>query len=48
MSLIQKLFKVVNAGDENGAKEIIHDDFKFLLHASGKTFPKMMWLNGFE
>ena len=40
MSIIQKLVKAVNAGDENGAKEIIHDDFKFLLHASGKTLSK--------
>ena len=40
MSLIQKLVKAVNAGDENGAKEIIHDDFKFLMHASGKTLSK--------
>ena len=37
MSIIQKLVKVVNAGDADGATEIIHDDFKFLLHASGKT-----------
>jgi len=40
MSLIQKLVKAVNASDENGAKEIIHDDFKFLMHASGKTLSK--------
>ena len=32
--------EVVNAGDANGAKEIIHDDFKFLMHASGKTLSK--------
>ena len=40
MSLIQKLVKAVNAGDENSAKEIVHDDFKFLMHASGKTLFK--------
>ena len=40
MSIIQKLVKVVNEGDTNGAKEIMHDDFKFLLHASGKTLSK--------
>ncbi len=40
MSIIQKLVKAVNAGDENGAKEIIHNDFKFLMHASGKTLSK--------
>jgi len=37
MSIIQKLVKVINAGDENGAREVMHDDFKFLMHASGKT-----------
>ena len=40
MSIIQKLVKVINAGDENGAKEVMHDDFKFLMHASGKTLSK--------
>ena len=40
MSLIQKLIKVINAGDENGAREVMHDDFKFLMHASGKTLSK--------
>ena len=40
MSIIQKLVKAVNVGDENAAKEIIHDDFKFLMHASGKTLSK--------
>ena len=40
MSIIQKLIKVVNEGDINGAKEIMHDDFKFLMHASGKTLSK--------
>ena len=40
MSLIEKLVKVINEGDANGAKEIMHDDFKFLMHASGKTLSK--------
>ena len=40
MSIIQKLVKVVNEGDTNGAKEVMHDDFKFLMHASGKTLSK--------
>ena len=47
MSVIQKLVKAVNAGDANGAKEIIHDDFKFLMHASGKKLGKqdiLKWL----
>ena len=40
MSIIQKLVKVINSGDENGAREVMHDDFKFLMHASGKTLSK--------
>ena len=40
MSIIQKLVKVINEGDANGAKEIMHEDFKFLMHASGKTLSK--------
>ena len=47
MSIIQKLVKAVNAGDENGAKEIVHDDFQFLMHASGKKLGKqdiLKWL----
>ncbi len=38
MSIIQKLVKAVNEGDTNSAKEIMHDDFKFLMHSSGKDF----------
>ena len=40
MSIIEKLVKVVNEGDTNGAKEVMHDDFKFLMHSSGKTLSK--------
>ena len=40
MSKIEKLVKVVNEGDTNGAKELMHDDFKFLMHSSGKTLSK--------
>ena len=40
MSLIEKLVKVVNEGDTNGAKEVMHDDFKFLMHSSGKSLSK--------
>ena len=40
MSIIQKLVKIINEGDASGAKEIMHDDFKFLMHASGKTLSK--------
>ena len=40
MSLIQKLVKAVNEGDQNIAKEMIHDDYKFLMHSSGKSLTK--------
>ena len=46
MSIIQKLVKVINAGDENGAKEVMHDDFKFLCMHLEKHCRKTMWLNG--
>ena len=40
MSLIQKLVKAVNEGNQNIAKEMIHDDYKFLMHSSGKSLTK--------
>ena len=32
--------KIINEGDVEGTKELIHDDYKFLMHASGKTLSK--------
>ena len=40
MSIIEKMSKIVNEGDTAGAEQLIHDDFKFLMHASGKTLSK--------
>ena len=40
MSIIEKMTKIVNEGDTTGAEQLIHDDFKFLMHASGKTLTK--------
>jgi len=40
MSLIQKIQKFINDGDTKMASEVIHDDYKFLMHASGKTLTK--------
>ncbi len=40
MSIIERMSKIVNEGDIAGAKQLIHDDFKFLMHASGKTLTK--------
>ena len=40
MSIIEKMTKIVNEGDTTGAEQLIHDDYKFLMHASGKTLTK--------
>ena len=40
MSIIEKMTKAVNEGDQNIAKEMIHDDYKFLMHSSGKSLSK--------
>ena len=40
MSIIEKMTKTVNEGDQNIAKEMIHDDYKFLMHSSGKSLTK--------
>ena len=40
MSIIEKMTKIVNEGDTAGAEQLIHDDFQFLMHASGKTLTK--------
>ena len=40
MSIIQKMSKILSDGDITGAEQIIHDDYKFLMHASGKSLSK--------
>ena len=40
MSILKKFNKAITERDANLANEIIHDDFKFLLHSSGKTLGK--------
>ena len=40
MSIIEKMTKIVNEGDTAGAEQIIHDDFKFLMHSSGNSLNK--------
>ncbi len=40
MSIIEKMSKIVNDGDTAGAEQLIHVDYKFLMHASGKTLTK--------
>ena len=40
MSIIQKMSKILSDGNTTGAEQIIHDDYKFLMHASGKSLYK--------
>ena len=40
MSIIERMSKIVNEGDTVGAEQLIHNDFKFLMHASGKILTK--------
>ena len=40
MSIIEKMTKIVNEGDTAGAEQLIHDDFQFLMHSSGKSLSK--------
>ena len=45
MSIINKLTRAIADRNGNLAKEVIHDDFKFLMHASGKTLSKQGVIN---
>ena len=40
MSILEKYHKVFEEKDESGMNEIIHDDFKFTMHASGNVLSK--------
>ncbi|MBI04353.1 MAG: hypothetical protein CMI96_00880 [Pelagibacteraceae bacterium] len=40
MSILEKYHKVFAEKDEAGMNEIIHDDFKFTMHASGNVLSK--------
>jgi len=40
MSILAKYTKALEAKDETAMNAIIHDDYKFLMHASGKTLSK--------
>jgi len=40
MSIIEKMTKIVNDGNSAGAEQLIHDDFQFLMHSSGKSLSK--------
>ena len=45
MSIINKLTKAIADRDVNLANEVVHDDYKFLLHASGKILNKQDVIN---
>ena len=40
MSIIEKISKIINEGDTASAEQLIHNDYQFLMHASGKTLSK--------
>ena len=40
MSIIEKITKIINEGDTAATEQLIHDDFQFLMHSSGKTLTK--------
>ena len=40
MSIIEKMTKIINEGDSAGAEQLIHDDYQFLMHSSGKSLSK--------
>jgi len=40
MSILEKYEKVFFEKDEAGMNEILHDDFKFTMHASGNVLSK--------
>jgi len=47
MSIIEKMSKILNDGDVAAGEKLIHDDYQFLMHASGKKLGKqdiLKWL----
>ena len=40
MSIIEKMTQIVNEGDTAGAEQLIHDDYQFLMHSTGKSLTK--------
>ena len=40
MSIIEKMTKIINDGDLAGAEHLIHDDYQFPMHSSGKKLSK--------
>ena len=40
MSIIERLGKAIDSKDENTMNELLHDDYKFTMHASGNVLQK--------
>ena len=40
MSILEKYNKIFTEKDEDGMNDILHDDYKFTMHASGKALSK--------
>ena len=40
MSILEKYNKAMSEKDETVMKEVLHDDFKFIMHASGNVLTK--------
>ncbi len=40
MSIIETMSKIINDGDTAGAEQLIHEDYKFLMHSSGNSLGK--------
>ena len=40
MSIIEKMSKILNVGETDEAEQLIHDDYQFLMHSTGKTLNK--------
>ena len=40
MSIIKQMEKILSEGDTAAAEQLIHDDYQFLMHSSGKTLGK--------
>ena len=40
MSIIKQMEKILSEGNTAAAEQLIHDDYQFLMHASGKTLTK--------
>ena len=40
MSIIKQMEKILSEGNTAAAEQLIHDDYQFLMHSTGKTLGK--------